>query len=138
MKRQLEMLNEQTERTAAAQDEIKFRVDGRPCAYVRMTRGTKWGPRAQRYLAYRGELSLRAKTAGAQPWPDPVRVHIQAYVTRRTFDLDNLIKCTLDSLNGVAFVDDKQVVLLYAAVGITPHDEVLYVTVTRLHEGGAD
>lgn len=117
---------------ARRKQEIHFRVEGRPCAYVRMTRGTKWGPRAQRYLAYRGEVSLRAKEAGAEPWPGPVRVHVQAYVKRRTFDLDNLVKCVLDALNKIAFADDKQVILLYGAIGITPNDEVLLVTVQEV------
>jgi crossover junction endodeoxyribonuclease RusA len=109
--------------------EVRFRVEGRPCAYVRMTRGTKWGARAQRYLAYRAELGYRAKEAGASPCTGPVRIHIQAYVKRRTFDLDNLVKAVLDGLNGVAFVDDKQVYIIQAAIAITPSDEALYVTV---------
>lgn len=33
---------------------------------------------------------------------------------KATFDLDNLIKAVLDGLNGVAFVDDRQVVSLAA------------------------
>jgi crossover junction endodeoxyribonuclease RusA len=101
-----------------------------------MTRGTKWGPRAQRYLAYRSALGYRAKEAGATPGTGAVRIGIQAYVKRRTFDLDNLVKAVLDGLNGVAFADDKQVYIIQAAIAISPNEESLHVTVNAMEGGG--
>lgn len=122
---------------ADARHELSFVVRGRPVAYVRMTRYSKHAPRALRYLVYRTEVTLRAREAGAECWTGAVRVYVQAYVRRRTFDLDNLVKGVLDSLNGVAFADDKQVTILQAAIAVTPKDEALHVTVTRLEKGAA-
>lgn len=111
--------------------EVRFLVEGRPVAYCRMTRGTKWSVRAQRYFAYREAVAARAKEAGAEPWKGPVHVQIQAYVKRRTFDLDNLCKGILDALSGVAFADDRQVEMLYAAIAISG-EECLQILVEQL------
>ena len=42
-------------------------------------------------------------------------------------DIDNLVKIVLDGLNGVAFMDDKQVIELYAIkrYSIEPRTEIM-------------
>lgn len=45
------------------------------------------------------------------PTEKPVRVHIDIFSKTRA-DIDNIAKAILDGLNGVAFLDDRQVVEL--------------------------
>lgn len=42
----------------------------------------------------------------------------QGRASETRLDLDNVIKVTLDALNGVAWVDDRQVVKLVAELGL--------------------
>lgn len=55
-----------------------------------------------------------AKRAALSPHAGPVVVTVWAFRPRRVGDLDNTLKATLDSLRGVAFGDDSQVVELHA------------------------
>lgn len=52
-----------------------------------------------------------ARCAGCKPTYGPVFVALDIY-TRRKMDLDNVAKSILDGLNGIAYVDDDQVVEL--------------------------
>ncbi len=90
-----------------------FVVEGRPVPYVRMTTRSKWTARAQRYLAYCGAVTLRAREAGIRPIDGPVIVAV-VVVTAGRGDLDNYVKAILDSLNGVAYADDRQVQCIQA------------------------
>ena len=92
----------------------------------RMTRyGAVYTPAATQ--AFECLVARHAKAAGVRPVSGPVRVEItsvfpipkswtkarkaeadgQPHAQRP--DLDNLVKCVLDGLNGVAFADDAQV-----------------------------
>ncbi len=93
---------------------ITFTVPGRPVPAVRMTQRSKWGKRAQRYLAYKGEVGWAAKAASCPRFKGRVRVDIDLYIRDgRIGDVDNYAKSILDGLNGVAWEDDKQVVELH-------------------------
>ena len=92
-----------------------------------------------------------------QGWPaaagQPVEVCIQLHprTTKQTaaqirrgepeqasavrLDLDNCIKVTLDALNGVAWVDDNQVVRISAEVGPALKDGGLTVWISRIAPG---
>jgi crossover junction endodeoxyribonuclease RusA len=48
----------------------------------------------------------------AEPLTGPVWVHLSVYRKRRAGDVDAFHKVLLDALNGVAWVDDKQIVHL--------------------------
>lgn len=61
-----------------------------------------WRERAHWYL----------RVAGVALLEGPVAVTVIAYRPRRRGDIDNLAKAVLDALNGFAFGDDGQVVLL--------------------------
>jgi Holliday junction resolvase RusA-like endonuclease len=63
---------------------------------------------------YKQGVRLRALTAGVRPMSGPVMVALGVYRPRKTGDLDNTLKVLLDSLCGVAFEDDAQVVELHA------------------------
>jgi crossover junction endodeoxyribonuclease RusA len=64
---------------------------------------------------YRTGVKLRALTAGLRnPLEGPVCVSVAIYRPAKRGDLDNSLKVLLDSLRGVAFVDDSQVEELHA------------------------
>jgi crossover junction endodeoxyribonuclease RusA len=66
---------------------------------------------------YERSLGWAAKIAmqGRKPLEGPLRVTVTAFVGgRRRVDIDNVAKCALDSLNGIAYLDDAQVVDLHA------------------------
>ena len=68
-----------------------------------------------------------------EPWDGPIRVNVQIYERKpenRRYDIDNVLKGMLDSLNGVCFLDDKQVTAASVAIYSDPEPEVR-VTVTR-------
>lgn len=54
-------------------------------------------------------------TAGKyDPFTQPVRVFLDVYRARRAGDLDGFLKCLLDSLQGVVYANDKQIVEIHA------------------------
>ena len=60
-------------------------------------------------LAFRHAVRMIAMVQGVTPIVGPVAVFLDVYRPRRRGDLDNLLKATIDSLNGVAYRDDQQV-----------------------------
>lgn len=57
----------------------------------------------------------QARDARPNPELGPVVVSVVVFRPRRIGDLDNVLKVLLDSLRGIAFEDDSQVVELHAA-----------------------
>lgn len=80
-----------------------WRIDRRGFTYV--------SPEAKRYKAKVRWLGIAAK---ARPLEGPVVMRLAVYRPRRVGDLSNRIKVLEDSLCGVAFDDDEQVVEIYA------------------------
>ena len=60
-------------------------------------------------LAFRHAVRMIAMAQAVTPIIGPVAVFLDVYRPRRRGDLDNLLKATLDALNGVAYRDDNQV-----------------------------
>lgn len=59
---------------------------------------------------------FRLKYPQAKPFQCPVRLEAEFWMSHKGRpDLDNLLKLVLDSLNGVAYVDDAQVVESHAS-----------------------
>lgn len=81
--------------------------------------------RSEEADAYRRTVSHAAYVAGWPVLEGPVKVRImlRPKLTKRgtpsqiRLDLDNCIKVALDSLNGIAYVDDRQVTRLLAEIG---------------------
>jgi crossover junction endodeoxyribonuclease RusA len=102
---------------------MKLEIHGRPVPAVRMTQRSKFiSKQAQRYLAYKDQIGWEAKAAGIRPTHSPYEVKANVYMdcTKRDMDVDNLAKAYLDGLNGIAWHDDRQVILL--------HIKKIYVT----------
>lgn len=63
------------------------------------------------------------KAAGARKFSGPVKVELHFHrADKRRVDLDNLIKLAWDSMNGICFEDDSQIVELHAVLE-RGHDE---------------
>lgn len=60
---------------------------------------------------YSGVASMRAFAQGVRPLDCPVALTLVFYFIRSNADLNNRVKCLEDSLIGVAYIDDKQVVM---------------------------
>ena len=73
---------------------------------------------------YESHIKMLAKAMIDEPYSGPVEVRlvfnfIKAKSSKKEMhtqrpDIDNLQKCVLDSLNGVAYLDDCQVIRLYS------------------------
>lgn len=63
---------------------------------------------------YKARAAEMAFLAGLRPIDGPIVVYLDIYRPRKSGDLDNLIKALQDSLKGVAWHDDKQVVEIHA------------------------
>lgn len=102
--------------------------------YWRIGRGrAHLSPEAKRY---KEEVRLRALFyGGLRPGTVPfgsstsIAVTLAWYRSKRMGDLDNRAKVALDALNGVLWVDDKQIVELHLYRYDRPNDGALYITV---------
>jgi Holliday junction resolvase RusA-like endonuclease len=53
---------------------------------------------------------LQAQHAGMRPFAGPIAMYVHVYRARKVGDLDNSAKVLADSLNGIAYQDDSQIV----------------------------
>lgn len=65
-------------------------------------------------LRFRHAVRMIALGVCVEPLAGSVAVFLDVYRPRRRGDLDNILKATLDALNGVAYCDDDQVVQITA------------------------
>lgn len=113
-----------------------LRVLGRPVPAVRMTQRSKFKSKsAQRYLAYKQVIGWAAKSENVQMIKTDVHVTAKAHLHlgSRDMDVDNLGKSVLDSLNGIAWIDDRQVTKLTIEKIFVPR-EFLEQMVIEIHE----
>lgn len=93
-------------------------IQGEPVAKQRprVTRqGYTYTPKRTREAQDRIGWEWRLQNPGGQViTTHPVAVVVEFYYAGRDKDLDNLAKCVLDALNGVAWADDRQVTTLLA------------------------
>lgn len=100
---------------------IKLVIPGRPVPYVRMTqRGKYVKENAKRYLTYKDAIKYIAMSQiKGEIETENVKVIVRVYLHGKKApmgndgDIDNYIKSAMDSLNGIAYKDDRQVVKVY-------------------------
>ncbi len=69
-----------------------------------------------RTVAAEKHVAFVLRAAGLRPLPGPVHLLVRFFRgTARRCDIDNLVKLVMDALNGIAWTDDDQVVLLTAS-----------------------
>ncbi len=113
-----------------------FRVNGKPVpkGRPRFVRGRAITPPETRVAERR--IATIARSSGVRPRAGHVQVMIEFYVsTGVRGDIDNLAKLVLDALNGVAWVDDRQVVELDVAISRCPKgDDATLVWISWIGE----
>ena len=91
--------------------------------------------------AYKSHAAWQAKRAGLAPLAGRVTLAMTLHPKRpkraskaetRCIDLDNALKVAIDALNGVAYVDDSQVVDLHIVRGEPVQDGAIAVQVRGL------
>jgi len=94
--------------------ELRFTLPYPPSAnrYWRNYRGIMvTSPQA---LEYKANARRIASGSGCTAIIEPVHVQVDVYRPAKRGDLDNTLKVLLDSLNGIAYVDDSQIVQITA------------------------
>lgn len=64
--------------------------------------------------AYKREVSLIAAASGLDMLTGDVAIRLDVYREAKRGDLDNKLKVILDSLQGILYADDKQIVEIHA------------------------
>ena len=92
---------------------VEFTVDIRPEPKRRARHGKGRTYTDPRTVAYENAIGLAARTAmkGANPITGDVELWclFELRSARHAGDVDNMVKAIADALNGVAYVDDRQV-----------------------------
>lgn len=93
---------------------IKALIEPVPFKRVSAGEGRRFNPR--RYRAFKEELGWQARLVIKEPFKSAVSIRLKVYrqmppESLRFGDVDNHLKAVLDSLNGIAYLDDRQVVV---------------------------
>jgi Holliday junction resolvase RusA-like endonuclease len=101
---------------------LKFKLHGNPvpAARPKVSRFGTYYPKTYRAFRTAMELVVRKMFAGREPMVGPLQVVLDIFVKKPKTsklvypigDCDNYAKAYLDSLNGYAWVDDRQIVHL--------------------------
>jgi len=78
---------------------------------------------------YQTQAGWCAKAAGVELFDGNVALELHLYRPQKRGDLDNRIKVLLDSLQGVCFDNDSQVVELHAFLNDDKHNPRVEVTI---------
>lgn len=93
---------------------MKFTLPYPPTSNHRLAFVRGFMRKSAKARAYESVAKLIAKSqankTGFKPMAGHVSISFVAYRPRKSGDLDNLFKLTLDALKGVAWIDDKQIV----------------------------
>lgn len=121
---------------------IEIHIPGKPVAFARAGRNGKRSYTPEPQASYMAAVGWRARSAHqGEPLLGPLRMTILAtFETDRKRlewkaskpDLDNIIKLAADSLNGVLFKDDAQIVEIVARKKYGP--EGLTITIEQVSE----
>lgn len=106
---------------------LQFFVPGDPRskARPRVTRRGAFTPKTTREAEARVAVEFWKAFPQHIPWDGAVSLHVEFFMgTRRRVDTENLFKLVADALNGVAYVDDSQIIKLSAERRPAIGDEV--------------
>ena len=107
----------------------------RPRVALRRNRVVTYTPRETR--EYEERVAWEAKAAGVTMFDGPVALTLWLYSKgRRRADIDNAAKSVMDGLNGVAYRDDSQVVVLHV-YAMTGEPERVEVEIAEAEEESA-
>lgn len=115
---------------------ITFTVPGPPApkGRPRVGKGRTYTPAKTKAAEQQVAWLCRAAMRGRKPIPGPVAVELTFTMpNRRRIDVDNLAKLVCDSINGIAYDDDSQIIDLRATKRFDGEPGTL-VTITAAHE----
>ena len=69
--------------------------------------------RSDRTNAFHRHVAIVAKQVFRTPFSGGVGVSMRAWFPTRRGDIDNIVKATLDALEGIAYLNDRQIVELH-------------------------
>lgn len=111
---------------------IKFSADIVPVPFKRAMTNGKRRFNDPRYSDFKEYVGAHAKVAmaGRVPFDGAIRIHVDVFTkyeptSLKSGDVDNHLKAAMDALNGICYVDDRQIV--DATVNVfkgTPHVEI--------------
>ena len=119
-----------------------FEINPVPAARPRVSRFSTYYPKKytrfkKEMEALTGELdstpcenlvcvSLKFKIKTPQSWSKKKRLERENTYCNNNSDIDNYVKAMLDSLNGVYFIDDRQVVEVFASKKYSNEPRILF------------
>jgi Holliday junction resolvase RusA-like endonuclease len=80
--------------------------------------------------AYKEALNLTARTQIKEPIQDEIGLSIYFYVNRKNRDIDNMLKPVLDALEGILYINDRQINKLFVYKYISEIEHVTIKTVS--------
>jgi len=119
-----------------------FEINPVPAARPRVSRFSTYYPK--KYTRFKKEMealtseldstpcenlvcvSLKFKIKTPQSWSKKKRLERENTYCNNNSDIDNYVKAMLDSLNGVYFIDDRQVVEVFASKKYSNEPRILF------------
>ena len=119
-----------------------FEINPVPAARPRVSRFSTYYPK--KYTRFKKEMealtseldttpcenlvcvSLKFKIKTPQSWSKKKRLERENTYCNNNSDIDNYVKAMLDSLNGVYFIDDRQVVEVFASKKYSNEPQILF------------
>jgi len=117
-----------------------FYVEGEPVPkqsfrVVEKRAGKTHGYADPRVTAWQNTIGTFAKQQFDNPITGKLKVTLRFYLSnKRVIDLDNLSKCALDGLKGIAFKDDCQVYELILSKSVDKDNPGVYIHAERMAE----
>lgn len=107
---------------------------------VRMTqRGKYKKENAKRYLAYKDQVGWMAKAAGVKILNGDIAIDIKIYLNTHVLDgdWDNYSKSICDALNGIAYIDDRQIMEGHCrkVLGVSKKEERVEIELREIRPG---
>ena len=117
---------------------ISFYVTGDPVPkqsfrLVEKRSGKTHGYADPRVTEWQDAIGYEANTRFAEPITGKLKVKLRFYLSNnRVVDIDNLTKCVLDGLKGIAFKDDNQVFQMELSKSVDKYNPGVYIEVDLL------
>lgn len=129
--------------------EVVFKIEPKPKARPRMTRsGHTYTPKETKDFENALKLAFKSAYKG-KPLTGPVSIDCELFFTRpkkskydypSKCDADNCFKAVADALNGLAWIDDRQLCSIVIEKAFAPSGNLGYISVrvSQRHPGFAD
>jgi crossover junction endodeoxyribonuclease RusA len=111
---------------------LKFRLPYPPAANHYLVHTRRGVFRTAAANDYREVVGWALVAMDIEPLHGSLAVTIRAYRPRKSGDIDGILKVSLDAMNKLAYLDDKQIVELHVYRGDDKHDPRLEVEINEV------